>query len=121
MSFGNPDPVAPSPFDAPAQPVPDAFGAMDLADLPDPPPPLEEPASATAMAGEVLDDLASMSDQMNDESSTDENWQLDGTFVPDESFVEPQTHADPFGDLGDLLEDDSASDRGSVLKFLRRD
>ena len=76
-------------------------------------------AQSTAMAGEVLEDLATLGQL--DEQPAQANWQLDGTFVADAEPVVPQVDADPFGDLGELLTDSDDEDRGSVLKFLRRD
>lgn len=136
---GLPAPGQPSPFDSPA-PIPDVPGAMDVSSLPSPPPPVGDehrpvapvpdvagygqPAAvpestATSMAGEVLDDLASMTDELNEPIGEDSNWQLDGTFVPETNPTPPPVDGDPFGDLGDLLTDDD--ERSSVLKFLRRD
>ena len=137
-------PVNTSPFGSSTAPVPDAVGAMDLGDLPAPPPPTatssqhqaapvpdtmstpgdprshDVPTSATAMAGEVLDDLASMTNELESRAADPENWELDGTFVPKDSPPPASVDADPFGDLGQLL-DESDNERGSVLKFLRRD
>jgi len=67
----------------------------------------------------VLDDLAALGQL--DEPPAPADWQLDGTFVADAAPVAPQVDADPFGDLGELLPDSDDEDRGSVLKFLRRD
>lgn len=135
-------------FATPGVPVPDTAGALGFVDLPEPPPPaastleqsaapipdapvqpmtadahesVEAPDSATAMAGEVLDDLASMTDELEEHAAASENWELDGTFVPDENAPPPSVDGDPFGDLGELLNDRSDDERGSVLKFLRRD
>ena len=82
---------------------------------------LDHNAQNTAMAGEVLSDLATLSDQLGDAPSPQENWQLDGTFVAEEAPTVAAVDNDPFGDLGDLLSDTDEEDRGSVLKFLRRD
>lgn len=141
-----PVPEAPSPFEAAAAPIPESAApipetAMDLSDLPAPPPPIEppatptapipesggfsqvpetaEPPSATAMAGEVLEDLASLSDELNEHVTADGDWELDGTFVPEADPAPPTPEGDPFGDLGELLKDED--ERSSVLKFLRRD
>lgn len=138
-------PAAPSAFATPSVPVPDVPPAMEVVDLPAPPPPaastIEHPtapvpessfsmgtpvtpevhSSATEMAGEVLDDLASMTDELESRAAGTENWELDGTFVPDDNPPPPSVEGDPFGDLGDLLNDTSGDERGSVLKFLRRD
>ena len=127
---------APSPtaaFPAPA-PAPESYlAAPEPAPVPQPqntevfaamPPAVPQAqqfdpnAQSTAMAGEVLDDLAALGQL--DEQPAPANWQLDGTFVADAEPTVPQVDADPFGDLGELLAD-SDEDRGSVLKFLRRD
>ena len=116
---------------------------MDLSELPPPPPPLDEPESTvhapvpettgfasapeahqppaptpTEMAGEVLDDLASMSGELDDGVAAG-NWELDSTFVPQEEAGPAKVEGDPFGDLGELL--NTEDERSSVLKFLRRD
>lgn len=138
-----PAPEHPSPFDEVPMPSSEISESMELADLPAPPPPLEEPVdvpqapvpeaggfesvadtaatpSATAMAGEVLDDLASLSEELAQQSGSEEgDWELDGTFVPEENPAPQSPEGDPFGDLGELLKDDE--ERSSVLKFLRRD
>lgn len=108
---------------APPPPLADTFEPAAAAPVPEShaPPPFAEPADATTMAGEVLDDLASMTDDLDAGDPADENWTLDGTFVPEAETV-PPAEADPFGDLGQLLNDSSSDDeRSSVLKFLRRD
>ncbi|MFT7474373.1 MAG: hypothetical protein ACI81L_001298 [Verrucomicrobiales bacterium] len=76
----------------------------------------------TAIAREVLSDLAMLSDQLGETAGADTSWELDGTFVSEEANPMPEPDADPFGDLGELLSNASSDeDRGSVLKFLRRD
>ena len=108
--------AAPEPAPVPQPQNTEVFSAMPPA-MPEAPQ-FDPNAQSTAMAGEVLDDLAALGQL--DEQPAPANWQLDGTFVADAEPAAPQVDADPFGDLGELLAD-SDEDRGSVLKFLRRD
>jgi len=97
----------------PTEPQPHAGQAMFEANPP-------EPQSGSAVADEVLNDLSAMGDQL--EQTPDANWELDGTFVADGEEAAPAADSDPFGELGGLIQDDADDeDRGSVLKFLRRD
>ncbi len=124
---------------AEAIPIPKSASAMAFEDLPAPPlaegiftsaarapgaevvDAAEAAASSTAMAGEVIEDLASLTEELS-ASHAGENWLLDDTFVPDATPTRAPIEGDPFGDLGDLLTDSSDDDeRSSVLKFLRRD
>ena len=77
-----------------------------------------EVGETNAVAGEVMSDLASLSDQLEEAPAA--NWQLDGTFVTEEPTA-PAADENPFGDIGNLVEGEGEEDRGSVLKFLRRD
>ena len=131
--------AAPAVAPVSVPPTPPAAPESHLAAVPDPTPLTHPPATegfsslppalptvpqfdpnaqSAAMAGEVLDDLATLGQL--DEQPAPANWQLDGTFVAEPEPIVPQADADPFGDLGELLSDDD-EDRGSVLKFLRRD
>ena len=83
-------------------------------------PDAEATAMSTAIAGQVIDDLASLTDQL-DAPHAGENWQLDDTFVPEAEPAPDHIQGDPFGDLGELLTDSSDEERSSLLKFLRRD
>ena len=116
---------APPEMPAPVAPVAAAEPGMPTTQIADgvipssPAMPETDPnEQSTALAGEVLSDLAELREL--DGSPQHANWQLDGTFVADEAPTSPQPDADPFGALDELL-DDSDEDRGSVLKFLRRD
>jgi hypothetical protein len=99
-------------------PVPEVMapaGATEFVDA------AEATAASTAIAGAVIDDLATLTDEL-DATDPGENWQLDDTFVPDPEPAPAPILGDPFGDLGDLLTDSSDDEeRSSVLKFLRRD
>lgn len=83
--------------------------------------PPEAALESTAVAGEVLSDLATLS-QMDDQQAGSGNWALDDTFTPDAPAA-PTADENPFGALDTLLADEEVDDedRGSVLKFLRRD
>jgi hypothetical protein len=114
-----PVPEAPAPVREAPRPVPEVMvpaAATEFVDA------AEATAVSTAIAGEVIDDLASLTDEL-DAPDVDENWQLDDTFVADtEPAPAAPIQGDPFGDLGDLLTDSSDdAERSSVLKFLRRD
>jgi hypothetical protein len=108
-------PTAQSPFDGDLASVPDTDPETDV------PAVAERNAATTAMAGEVIEDLASLSDDLDDSIPEDTNWELDGTFVPETNPAPPEVEGDPFGDLGELLNETAEDERGSVLKFLRRD
>ena len=112
-------PNAQSPFDGVLASVPDADPETDPET--DVPAVADLNAATTAMAGEVIEDLASLSDDLDDSIPEDTNWELDGTFVPETNPAPPEVEGDPFGDLGELLNETAEDERGSVLKFLRRD
>jgi len=111
-------PEAPMPVPETPMPVPEVMApaaATEFVDV------AEAAAVSTAIAGAVIDDLASLTDEL-DATDPGENWQLDDTFVPDPEPAPAPILGDPFGDLGDLLTDSSDDEeRSSVLKFLRRD
>jgi hypothetical protein len=113
-----PVPEAPMPVPEALMPVPEAMAPVAATEFVDA---AEATAVSTAIAGAVIDDLASLTDEL-DAPDAGENWQLDDTFVPDPEAAPAPILGDPFGDLGDLLSDSSDDEeRSSVLKFLRRD
>ncbi len=132
---------APEPQGHP-QPAPTAAAPLAAA-----PPDFFEAAPAAAdiaptneaLANEVVDSLESMSPlppppamptpdpaafdapvAMADPVDVGEQWQLDETFSPASAPAEPVADNDPFAQLSGLIED-AEEDRGSVMKFLRRD
>ena len=136
--------AAPMAFDTPVADESSLYG-LD-APFADPVP--ESATDSSAVAGEVMNDLAYLNSDL-DSQLPEENWQMDSA-IPDvgapampepiqpsapaqaSPVPEPQAQmpapvptlgdADPFGSLSDLVVDEEPEeDRGSVLKFLRRD
>lgn len=134
----------PEPAAEPAAAAPDQFDSSSLYGL-DAPFSEAPAAESDAMASEVMEDLAFLNDDL-DSQMPEQNWQMDPTPEPMPAAA-PQVSApaqaspaqaspipaasttglgdaDPFGSLSDLVVDDEPEgdeDRGSVLKFLRRD
>ncbi len=131
----------PPAYDAPAAPEPNSLYGLD-APFAEPSAGIESPAvDSSAMAGEVMNDLDFLNNDLDSQLAdpvaplgqdfglpAPEMVPAQATTMPAQaSPMPPQAspigESDPFGSLSDLVVDDDSTDdeRGSVLKFLRRD
>ena len=129
------DSTFPEPAPEPATPA-DQFDSSSLygldASFSDTP----APAESSALASEVMEDLAFLNDDLDSQMPMPESLPAAAPQAAAPAQASPvqatpipaQTtglgDADPFGSLSDLVVDDEPDgdeDRGSVLKFLRRD